>query len=840
MSLLFKNTLGSRLKGANWLQIEFCGETISIVLADRKVILQIEDAVFTGAPLRKALGFVVNLSGIELGGLSRKQASLFVAGITSARLSVIETEILQRANQLRHAIAGEGYLKHKRAAQFAGQADEILAWIGWLPEDLKKPTAVDKAIRFLRSNSLMSEARISELQQAFLKAEKQRYDHFFDTFETHPLTERQRYACLIRERANLVLAGAGTGKTSVMAARAGYLLNSEKASCKQILMLAFASKAARELEQRIAERLDRNLGISATTFHSLGRQIIGAVEGELPQMSLMADDMKLRADYVDQVFSYLLATDSVYQQSLISYLYRYQYEETSPFEYPSIGEYHRALADRNVITDRGEKVGGVTHARVANALLRFGVEYQCDQQIRKEIAGGAIIRDTVELTLTEYDLYIVFTDIDRNGCLPAWIDAHQHETRIDKLRSVLGKQLIECRISAGQGHPVVDVMGQLKSRGVILEPLPVEAVLATLREAKVLAGMSQLLSDMLSTAKNGGYTVEALNETARRDVSGRASAILNLLLPIYQRYQENLESEQLIDFDDMINKAAEYVRTGRFRSPWTDLLVDEFQDISPARAGLVRALLEQRADASVFAVGDDWQSIYRFTGSDLSLTTGFDRFFGCTASIQLDKTYRFNNVICEVASQFVMQNPGQLKKQLVTHAASASACVHLVPVSLLGSSGRQNRLKAITDILSEISSSNEEGRGVALLARYSYNLCSAGEVDQLKSEYSDLCLEQMTIHASKGREADYVVVLDLIGGRSGFPSYKQSHPLLEMLLPASEEFPYAEERRLMYVALTRAKHQIWLLCDPIKPSCFRDELRAIQGVSYRKRESLVS
>ncbi|VFS89029.1 Helicase IV [Kluyvera cryocrescens] len=119
-----------------------------------------------------------------------------------------------------------------------------------------------------------------------------------------------------------------------------------------------------------------------------------------------------------------------------------------------------------------------------------------------------------------------------------------------------------------------------------------------------------------------------------------------------------------MDFSGLIHQAIIILEKGKFVSPWKHILVDEFQDISPQRAALLAALRKQNSQTSLYAVGDDWQAIYRFSGAQLSLTTAFNHYFGEGDNCALDTTYRFNSRIGEIANRFIQQNPHQLNKPL--------------------------------------------------------------------------------------------------------------------------------------------------------------------------------
>ncbi len=275
-----------------------------------------------------------------------------------------------------------------------------------------------------------------------------------------------------------------------------------------------------------------------------------------------------------------------------------------------------------------------------------------------------------------------------------------------------------------------------------------------------------------------------------------------------------------MDFSGLIHQAVDILQKGRFISPWKHILVDEYQDISPQRARLLDALRQQNRRVSLFAVGDDWQAIYRFSGAEINLTTTFDKRFGPGAQCELDTTYRFNQRIGEIANAFVQQNPHQLPKPLNSLVKGTKKSVLILPAS------------ALETLLDKLSGYAQPHEKILVLARYHY--LRPALLDKAATRWPTLNIEFMTMHGSKGQQADYVIISGMSGGRDGFPAPARESVIEQVLLPQPEDFPDAEERRLLYVALTRARQQVWLLEDEVNPSDFIDALIRI-GVPRAKK-----
>ena len=219
----------------------------------------------------------------------------------------------------------------------------------------------------------------------------------------------------------------------------------------------------------------------------------------------------------------------------------------------------------------------------------------------------------------------------------------------------------------------------------------------------------------------------------------------------------------------------------------------------------------------MFAVGDDWQAIFRFAGSDITIMREFEKRFGESERLNLETTFRCSDRIAEVATKFVLCNSAQIRKKVRAIRKAPGPCVHV------GLPGKKASL--LREVLDEIAADAGKRDGtstVLLLGRYRHT--RPKNMSDLASRYRGLRFSSMTVHGSKGLEADYVVVLGVCSGRNGFPTEITDDPLLDLVLSASERHPNAEERRLFYVALTRAKRRVFLVADGGPPSPFVKEL----------------
>jgi DNA helicase-4 len=655
------------------------------------------------------------------------------------------------------------------------------------------------------------------------RRELRRFKNFFDTVEKQPLTKLQRRSVILNERRNLVVAGAGTGKTSVIIAKAGYLIKSGRARPEEILLLAYNNEAAKELSDRCTDRLA--VEIPASTFHSLGNQIIGAVEPVTPTLSRFANDRQFFGQFLNTTIEHLKAEEKTWKRArafILGHLKPYRSES----DFASLEEYEAYTRTVELRALSGHLVKSFAELDIANFLFFNGVRFEYEKRYPHE-AG----RYHPDFYLTDYDIWIEHFGIDRNGGTAPYVDQKKYTSEMAWKRAVHARyktKLVETYSwQKSEGVLASRLNRVLKERGVQYEPPSQEEIFAALQKWGYTSQLAILVGAFLSHFKSNQMSfMELARKAANSDDRVRAEAFKELFQFVFDRYQAELESKtpREIDFNDMITLATRYVQTARFKVSWKYIIVDEFQDISIGRYLLLKAMLQSRSDLKFFAVGDDWQSIYRFAGSDISIMRQFRESFGSATIVKLDETFRFNDRIANVSNAFIQKNPSQIRKTLRTRARSQSPRVLLHRVDANGGT-RQSYVAGLKDIIDSLKEKQPEDKpSLLILSRYNHLLPDRSILQPLEENWPGEIKTPLTFHRAKGTEADYVVVIGLTADRYGFPSEIDDHPLLDLVLARPEGFPNAEERRLFYVALTRARHQVHLLIDRARPSSFALEL----------------
>ncbi|MBN1461648.1 MAG: UvrD-helicase domain-containing protein [Armatimonadetes bacterium] len=752
-----------------------------------------------------------------------------------AYLEPILDDLIRRTEDL---AAAPRYIRHSEVQPLLDELHSALAirsdalWREYAPMSQKVKIG---RLTLLAEGEGGVEGWLGSLNGTFMERELATYADFFDSIERKPFTAAQRRACVVAEDNNLVLAGAGTGKTSVMIGRAGYLIASDRAKPEEILMLAYGRKAAEEMQGRQDSRLAEWItGSTPTikTFHALGLEIIGKAEGKRPDLTVMAEDGLRFTQFIDETIASQCEEDE-YRQRLVRYCGTERFPYRNWFDFTSEVEYLEYVRTNELRTLKGEVVKSFEEVFIANYLASQGVRYAYEHPYEVDTAGPDYRQYHPDFYLPDHGVYIEHFGLDRSGMPPEYFDQQkylegvawkrvlhaEHGTRLIQTYSYLKREdLLESTLEA-----------ELRAAGVEFNPQSAEELLAQLRETSQVTDFAMLVGNFISLMKQSGLSFQELRMKAAVSIdASHINLLLDLIAPVYLTYEATLAERGEIDFADMISRATEHVESGRYQSLYTHIMVDEFQDISPMRARLVQALLRQRPEAMLFAVGDDWQSIYRFTGSDLRYTTRFAEIFGATAVKALDLTFRFNDKLGEVASTFVLKNPVQVRKELGSLRAQDEPAV-----SLVASSSTRTGLDAALEAISLRADGTPQNRSTVLvLGRFSFTHTEVDNAEyrsRVRRLHPGLDVRFMTAHGSKGREADYVVILDVSQGRYGFPSERPTEPAIEFLLPQAEPFRFAEERRLFYVALTRARHRIYVVYDPTRPSSFVTELLDAEG-----------
>ena len=681
----------------------------------------------------------------------------------------------------------------------------------------------------------------------FVSAELSRYRRFFDDLDGRSLSDQQREACIRLEDNNLLVASAGSGKSATMVGKVAYVLEKQLHRPEEILVLAFNRSAAEELKERIARQLGvdvADLKCRVTTFHALGRGIIEETEGRPPQLANWVEHPAGEARVIEEIIEQLLGSHPEFAKLWIDLLVLHPKADLPAEVFDTKADHERYLSVRRrrgnatIGTMAGVFVKSLQEQTIANWLWLHSVTFEYERQIAVEGENGTVTHFHPDFYYpTSHTIHEHFA-INADGSSPfADYVAHAESKRASYRRAEL--DVFETTSTqASNGTLVVALEAELSKRGIPFQRKSYSDIVQAL-EPVVVKHYHMLIAVCIKHIRANHLTLDMLLERAGSlHDQTRAKQFARAVWIITEAYSRKLEEANRIDFDSMIANATRLVETGQYQSPYALILADEFQDISEPSANLVKALKHQKPFTKIFAVGDDWQSIYRFAGSDITLFTQFEANFGASWQGRLEQTYRCNQLIAETAASFVQRNPAQLKKSVRSIRAAIAKSIRVVPIEGDGTKpdfgdACWRLLKRLDIFLGGLSAlwRGDDRQKLKVMVLWRYN-----QLDPFKAgrpQFGNIEVSGLSFHRAKGLEADYTILLDVSEGDYGVPSRIEDDELLNLVMPRPETFEYAEERRLFYVALTRASRGIFLLSNSREPSRYIRELSEIAGDNLR-------
>lgn len=754
-------------------------------------------------------------SAYSVAGLPRRPAADLVAALQreAARLArQVARRCLRCERQIRGALAGERYLRHHQGEELRRQIEQMAAAprARIVREHLGRRArrALDR-LEALQAPADFEHAR-EEANRRFVSAAIPTISRAMAASLGFKPTDEQARAIATDEDATLVLAGAGTGKTGVITGKVAHLVHNCGVQPEQILVLAYNRKAAAEIRSRI--RGSVLSGCEVRTFHAFGREIIGSVSS-MPSISLMATDDVHRSQQFDRILDGVIS-NAAWSRRLLDFVAYHDNPYRSPFEFEDLSDYRRYTRSIELRTLNGDLVKSHEELLIANFLVRNGITAKYEAPYQVSTADSRHGQYSPDFYLPEDDIYIEHFAL-RNDGTPIFPGYDEGVAWKRDLHRQHGTRLIETYSwQKRDGSLLPELERHLREHGVRFEHVPAERLLRDMRNI-IVSWLAQLLATFLALVKTAGLTMAELRRrTSALPASSapRGRSFIDLFEHVWRRYEALLKEENAVDFDDLINRATRIVGAGRWTSPYRYVLVDEFQDISAGRLALLQAL--GGPGVAYFLVGDDWQSINRFAGSDVGLMSSCGDQLGFVAQRELSQTFRYGKAIVGPSSAFVQRNPAQTRRTLKGRRAKAEDGVTIVTAVRQA----EGAMDALADIAARVAP--QEKATVLVLGRFRRSVQEA----RFRSPRRGIHVETSTVHSAKGREADYAVVLDLKNGPFGFPSTKEDDPLLDLVLSGSSAFPYAEERRLFYVAMTRARRQVYLVVDATNPSVFVRDL----------------
>jgi len=679
---------------------------------------------------------------------------------------------------------------------------------------------------------------VKEHNAAFIKKKLEENKDFFDHCLKYPLDEQQRRSIVSEEDNCLVVSSAGSGKTSSIVGKVKYLTEVCDVAPEKILLISYTNKAAAEL----TERVDIS-GLRGYTFHKLAIDLIGKTTGVKPSICDNTDALFV------SIYHRLLEDDN-FKESVLKYFVDYQTEQEDwerrkderreQLKELKIDTLKAILPDMdgNTINVKSEQ-----EKKICFVLSSLGVKFRYEESYEHPVADEMHSQYKPDFSIyfdnngRQQRIYLEHYGVDEHGLVPVWFakdrgisyeDANkQYGDGMIWKRALHDKYGTTLITTSSADFHYLDIRKELKKKlsqaGVPIQEKTNDELynMVLAKNSKQEKAFIRLGVTFITLLKSSCKDIQEVLQQAKRNDDERSVFIVkNIFLPVYKLYIEELKKAGQIDFTDAILKATDICRS-QHPVEYDYIIVDEFQDISVDRYNFLKALREgATANAKLYCVGDDWQSIYRFSGSDMALFNHFPDYFGATEINKIETTYRFGEPLVGLSSHFIQRNKTQIVKNIHPFNEQISTELKFYAYE------RKEYCNTISQLVAYIPAD----KSIFLLGRYSFDdyylsfaFQSIREGNRFYYIINNRKIEFLTAHKSKGLEADFVIILQCNKDTYGFPSQISDDHILNYVLTQSDKYPYSEERRLFYVAITRARVMTIVLYDKQFPSVFVDE-----------------
>lgn len=719
-----------------------------------------------------------------------------------------------------------------------------------------------------------------------LQEEKEYFDTMFTKYSLPiVLDEEQRKAILSDCEASLIIAGAGTGKTTTMTAKVKYLVEKQNVKPNKILVLSYTNKAINELKRQIQDVF--KLDVNIITFHALGRQIL---KEKYPNGFITYDDIKQERIIFEYVSNTLFPDKNLLKT--VIHLYPDCFSKHFKDNFEKFKDFQEYFKDyKNMRYEKELEKGNIKeYLKNKEQLLMYqeqpkGLDFQKYRSKKEASIANFLFKNNIEY---KYEIPVPFTTLDKHiinpdftveingkpviieyfGLLEYNEDSAYPKEKIEDYRKIMSLKEQELKSHKFdyiflEGKNTEAVLNDLKQnlimRGFTLEKKSDKVLYMHLLDDFLDAEFHDFIEEMVKTigklkencAKEETFTkiLEFYRDrSANLEEFNRHRQNVHLIKNLFYYYQGRLKEEGGIDFSDMINEAYEFLKNDpndKTCPRYEYLLIDEYQDVSFSRFLLARQIV-QNFKTKIIAVGDDWQTIFTFAGSNIKLFYDFKKQFPIVEEYKITRTYRNSQQLIDTAGKFILKNEEQIKKQL-TSSKNLENPIEIIYYQRVG----LKKYDVICTLLDEIYEKNKEAQ-VFFLARRNIEIENILKEERFFKGYQtqiiykkhpDLKIEGLTIHKAKGLTCDEAIVLDLKNGV--FPSTRMEKNIIYHYYRTTniyeEEYPFAEERRLFYVALTRTKNKVYLLSSENgkEQSIFIKEIKEEKNVIERKFEEVI-
>ncbi|TFF87416.1 MAG: hypothetical protein EU548_10340 [Promethearchaeota archaeon] len=693
-------------------------------------------------------------------------------------------------------------------------------------------------IRQFKKSLQQLKKNINNYNQKFIESRLETHSSFLDGKDDglkYPLDDEQRLAVIKDDKHNLVIAGAGSGKTSVISSRIAYLTRrNDKVSEDRILALAFTKVAAIEMEKRLKNNYGIEINIS--TFHALGRSIIEEELGHKPRLIFNGNEKKIY-QLIEDLFLEVLMQEK-FQQILIEYLAYHSEQEVKEESFEKKEEYYEYMRNKNYSTLNEVSVKSISERDIGNFLFLHDIEFDYEPLVEWVDESEEDKEYHPDFYLPDYDIYIEHWGLSRERQVPNWFTKtteeylELREWKLEQFEKYDKKLIQTWDYERFSEELIPNLRQKLKREIPNIEFIPLtynDLVEKTHTFKDKRNEIINLVGNFIKISKCNYFSVEDINERIKsKKYSKKQRLFGKLALEIYKQYQEYLKKEERIDFNDMINLAVELAKKNpkKYINKYDHVLVDEFQDISYQRLELIKCFVNEHSNTKIFCVGDDWQSIYQFTGSDVRFFVNFKDYFPNPEITYLNSNYRSSQTIVGMSNKLISYNKKQIAKEVHSNHGSGMPPI-FVDFTPKFNYNYEIQYENIYNLIQILLDNGVKPHDIMVLSRFNQYLkgleiyCGARGVPT-ESEHGGVRF--YSAHKSKGSESQHVILTDMTSGLYGFPCEIQDSSVMEVAKRFESDSFIDEERRLFYVALTRSKKFLYIYSNEKNNSLFLNEI----------------
>lgn len=742
----------------------------------------------------------------------------------------------------------------------------------------KKYTDIDsetykKMITILEHAHEMVDIKNKKYIERKLIEEKEYFDNMFINIDPNiKLDEEQRKAILIDEDYSLIVAGAGSGKTTTMAAKVKYLIEKKKVKANSIILLSFTNSSVNDLSDLINNKF--KLNVEVLTFHKLGMKFLRGTEPETQKiideggmfkiiekyfLEKLFRNKRLLSEFKDAFSKYLYLDEEcmkfdTYDEYYDNYIrMKYEHNKNNLREEISNIISNRTIYNKTINGDRVKSLGEV---RIANFLYTHGINYEYEKPYQYHVIGKRDYKPDFTIFDTN-PLYVEFfglASLNNDFSIECELEKYKKEIYVKRETHRFNKtNLIELYGKYESENDYMDILvNELKRRNIVQNKRTDKEIYYRLLETSKTSkyqNLIGLIKAFISIYKEKGNKLKDFEYYINNCKDESIKKQLELIKLAYIYYEEEKEKSNKIDFQDMINKAYENIEKYKEIRKYKDynyVIIDEYQDISHQRNNFTKKISDT-FNSKIVAVGDDWQTIYSFSGSDIELFLKFGEIMGYCEETKIVNTYRNSQELIDVAGEFILQNSSQIEKRL--HSVK-----HLdKPIKIVEYEYDEEDIKyekfanKLENLIIDIYEEHPEDK-ILLLSRFNDELDklliskkffknNIHDKEIILKKIPEAKIDFLTVHKSKGLGYDRVILLNGINGLHGFPSQIKDEPVIKYIKGELDEktntidiIEYPEERRLFYVALTRTKNELYIMT----PSVYKFKSDFIKEIEQNK------